>query len=582
MKPIFILFQYHGHTIPECCNADVIKRGLTPSSKNCYGTPVQELLDKTDKEKALLLSKDNVLNYNVMWECTWDKFKKDNKLHLANFWAASKLDPKRPLLRLVPRCCVRGGLVEVYQLFAETAEGSQLNFFDHNSMYSYISKHMKFPIGEYEIVLETELQKNVTIKNNKILYKNESCECDIAHVSVLAPSHLKAPFLAYRLNDQVYYSNCLACLKTKQCGPCRHKCKSKRRFTSTWTVLELNYALELGYEIEYFYEMYHYSQSALVLSDFVNVIQSLKLKNSDLLAGVSPSEHNEVCDSINTAMNFHHPALRLTPCGINPNNAQKQFFKDILNSLFGRFALHSQHTSRIFLKSQYELNALFATKDVEVLEFFPVNSSTIEAEILKTSSPNTSREGNLIFTALINAGARIYMHKLMQTLENDGCSVLYMDTDSILFSSRLNYAYPFAVGVCPGQFKAVLGSNAHIKKFYCLGPRNYCLLYEKDGVTQYVTKIKGINCTSQNLKNLITPSTYETFLKSYFNDQIQQVYIPQMRRKVEVQTKSFKNVLLTHKFSNELHLKRFILKKDQNFKTYPYGYNFRCMSDMSK
>jgi len=120
-----------------------------------------------------------------------------------------------------------------------------------------------------------------------------------------------------------------------------------------------------------------------------------------------------------------------------------------------------------------------------------------------------------------------------------------------------------------------------IKKFYCLGPRNYCLLFEKDGVTQYITKIKGINSTSQNLKDAITPATYETFLKSYFNDQVQQVYIPQMRRKVEPQTKSFKNVLLTQKFSNELHLKRFILTKAKTniFKTYPYGYNMSNMSE---
>ena len=575
------MFQFHGHTLPECSSPDVIRRQMTTSSKNCYGIPVKTLLDRTEKEKAMLLSKDSVSAYNVMWECTWDQFKKQNKTNLAKFWADSKLDPKRPLIRLVPRCSVRGGLVEVYQLFAEATEAKQLQFFDHNSMYSYISKHMKFPLGEYQIVLEAELQQHLTIQNNQILYKNETCECDIAHVSVLAPRHLKAPFLAYRLNDQVFYSNCMACLKLKICGRCIHKCNSKRRFTSTWTVLELNYALELGYQIEYFYELYHYSKSAFVLSDFIDVIQSLKLKNTDLMDTLSTTEQNQICDSINTTMNFKHPALRLSPTSVTPNHAQKQFFKDILNSLFGRFALHSQHSNRVFLKSQHELNALFATKDLEVLEFFPVNNTTIEAEILKTSSPYTSREGNLIFTALINAGARIYMHRLIQTLETEGCSVLYVDTDSILFTSSRDYTLPFAVGVCPGQFKAVLGPNVEIKKFYCLGPRNYCLLFEKDGVTQYITKIKGINSTSQNLKDAITPATYETFLKSYFNDQVQQVYIPQMRRKVEPQTKSFKNVLLTQKFSNELHLKRFILTKAKTniFKTYPYGYNMSNMSE---
>jgi len=90
-----------------------------------------------------------------------------------------------------------------------------------------------------------------------------------------------------------------------------------------------------------------------------------------------------------------------------------------------------------------------------------------------------------------------------------------------------------------------------------------------------VTKIKGLSVGSANLKSVITPETYEGYLKSYFQNEVASTYIPQMRQSVNPQTKSFKYVMLSQKFDNELHLKRFILKKDSSHKTFSYGYNFK-------
>lgn len=254
--------QFHGHCLPDCTHPDIIRRNMTMDSKNCMNIPVKTLQERTEKEKKFLLGKDNVNFYNVMYECTWQQFKKENKVLIAEFWKRCRLDPKRPLSRLVPRCAVRSGLNELYKLKCEATETNHLYYIDANSLYSFIARDMDFPLGEYEVILEKDLQQHLTIVNNKFFYKGEDCSCSIAHVSLLAPKDLYAPFLSYRFGEQNYTSLCFKCVQVKNTGVCRHKCPYKRRFTSTYTVLEIQFALSVGYELLYCYEMYHYSQKA--------------------------------------------------------------------------------------------------------------------------------------------------------------------------------------------------------------------------------------------------------------------------------------------------------------------------------
>lgn len=551
----------------------MVRRGITIQSKNCYGDDVAALQARTAKEKSHLMSLDEVRAYNVMYGCQWAKFKKENKQLLLDFWEKSGLDPKRPLIRLVPRAAIRGGLTDVYRLTCDGSLDRPMHFYDMNGMYSKVARDMQFPIGEYEVALERDLQLHLKIIDNKFYYKNSDCSCDIAMVSVLAPSNLMKPFLPYRFGEQNFYGLCFSCIKSKNCGPCRHRNVNKRRFTSTYTVIELEFALTLGYQILYIYELYHYARKEPLLRDFVTAVYVNKLKSSDLLSSVPKHQHQNLCEHLNAKMGTKSSPLEITPHNIRPNPSQQQFFKDILNGLFGRFAINTNYSKRVFLRSQNELDALMADKEIEILDFFAVGE-TLEVEYIKNASVNPNKQANLFFTALINAQARIILYQVIQKLENDHCEVLYVDTDSILFSSPCNYLLPFDVSNALGDFKAVLGPEAILKKFFCLGPRNYCILYEENAELKYMTKIKGLSVNSHNVKKTVSPETYQKFISAHFEDRVINEYIPQCRAKVDLQTKSFKHVMVAQKFSNELHLKRFILKKMTSKVTFPYGYSF--------
>jgi hypothetical protein len=567
-------FQYHGHCLPECSQRDVVRLNITIDSKNCLKIPVKTLQANTEREKEFLMSRDEVNDYQVMFECTWQQFKNEHKLLIKEFWAQSKLDPKRPLTRLVPRAALRSGFNELYQLKCEATSTKKLYYYDCNSLYSFIARDMEFPLGEYEVALEQDLQKYLKIENNKFLYKNEDCSCDIAHVSLLPPRDLFAPFLSYRFGEQSYNSLCFKCVQTKNIGVCRHKCPNKRRLTSTYTVIEIEFCLSLGYQLLYVYELYHYSQKAPVLSDFVKVISSYKLRATDLFDNVPKCDQTKVCDELNAKMRFTEPCLKLSPQNIKPNNAQKQYLKDFLNCVFGRFALNSNYSKREFVRSQSELNRILSNKENELLDFFPINDCTMQVEFCKTGELMTSREGNLFYTALITAKARIFMYQYIQKLSSDGCDVIYIDTDSLLFSGPNDYQLPFAVTPAFGDFKPVLGSTAEIKTFYSLGCKNYCILFSEQGKLSYVTKIKGLSVNSHNLTDKISPKMYETFIKAHFEDRVIHEFIPQSRCKLEKQTRTFKQLMMTQKFSNELHLKRYILKKTKSYRTFPFGFNF--------
>lgn len=579
-----VVYQYnscelHGHTVPACTKKSIVAKGTSLNSKNCYGKLISDIHCKEDQDKTILLSKfgDQIKNFDVMWDCTFETFKKNNKEIMEDFWIRSGLPKLRPLSRLNPRASVRGGLLEVYRLSFKADANYDLHYFDMNAQYSHIALQAQMPLGKCKIYLEHELKDCLKIQDNKLYINNESCKADIAHITFVVPSDLFRPFLPIRIGENCYYANCYSCLVQANCKPCSHKSDDKRKFSSTYTVLEIEKALQLNYRVT-FHELWHYSQTDNVLNEFVSLMASYRLRYS---TNLSEDKKDSYCDLVNAKMNFRKPELVLSPSDINFNPAQKQLFKSILNSVFGRFALNTNYTRRCFKSSPNDVNSLIAQGN-KILELLPVSDRVMQVEYLPNITSHASRDSNLFFTSIINASARILMYEIMEKLSSLHCIPLYCDTDGLIFASPKNFTeFPFEIGPAFGQFKPVL-ENACLKKYFSLGPRNYALVYEQDGELKYLTKIKGICITSENLQSVITPSVYEDFIDAHFKNEVKSMYIPQMKKRVPKELNSFQYQLMTHKFSNEIHIKRFVLKSQTqgpspSHVTYSYGFNFKNM-----
>jgi DNA polymerase elongation subunit (family B) len=276
------------------------------------------------------------------------------------------------------------------------------------------------------------------------------------------------------------------------------------------------------------------------------------------------------------------PSLEITPANIEPNDAQKLLMKNMLNSFFGRFALHNNFNQHVICENVDDFNQLLSNPHYSIVDLVPHSDNVLEVEVMNHQMKVTpSRKGNLYITSEINALGRIFIYEKSEEIENRGGIILSMDTDSILFAWPKNTSLPFYFNESFGCFKHVLGNKTKITDFYSLGPRNYAVIYEENGAVKHVIKAKGLSLNAINCQKFLNVTQYADFINSFFIGEVKSVYIPQMRKKIDKQTKICHDVLTEFEFSNQIHVKRFILKnfKNHQFRTYPYGYDFSQMHD---
>jgi len=355
-----------------------------------------------------------------MYACQWHKYKLDHAAEMESFWTSTGLPRKRPIGRLIPRATLRGGFIELYRLKFTVDENPnwKIYFDDVNSLYSKIAISNEFPISKYKILLNKgNLEKHITFSDGEFFYKQQSMKCDAAHVMILAPPNLKRPYLSYRLNDEYnFLSLCRLCAEKKIAKHCPHKADSSRAFTSCYMVADLAMAVTLGYKILDWYEIHHFEKTAFILRDFVQILGHQKLKYSDFLSELSESDQTILCDKINEQMGFQDNNC-LRPEIVCNNPSQKQLYKDMMNSFFGRFALHTNFTKHYFCRNIHEVEMLASKANSELVDIFSVTDNVCEIEVASSSKVLPSQQGCLYITSLINALARKFIYQKSQEVK---------------------------------------------------------------------------------------------------------------------------------------------------------------------
>jgi hypothetical protein len=282
-------------------------------------------------------------------------------------------------------------------------------------------------------------------------------------------------------------------------------------------------------------------------------------------------------------------SLEVNPHNVQPNEANKTLIKNCLNSFFGRFALHNSRANHHFCKTKEEYMAIM-DKDLDIIDFFSFNDNLLEIEThCPTTKIRPSNKGSLYITSEINALARVFIYEKSQEVEQRGGVVLSLDTDSILFALPVNEPLPFEITDMFGHFKHVLGDNSEITDFFSLGPRNYSVVYKETLTngsvqTKHVVKVKGLSLTAQNCETFLPGTMYTSMIDKFFQGEVTNVYIPQMRNQISPSQKNSVEVLTEFNFTNELHVKRYINDNflAQRYKTYPYGFFCKKENQLSQ
>jgi hypothetical protein len=306
----------------------------------------------------------------------------------------------------------------------------------------------------------------------------------------------------------------------------------------------------------------------------VKILASEKLKVSNILEGIDESDQEKFCTEINEKMEFQSDDF-LQPGSVIDNEGQKQLYKSMLVSLFGRFSLHSNFSKHLFVRSAYEISKEASKPHVQLLDLFEVSENVCEIEISNGGKIKPSSDGSLYVTSEINSLGRKFVYEQAESIEAVNGVILSVDTDSILFALPPGVSDPLKYGPEFGSFKNVLGEGTEIHKFYSLGSRNYALGFkDSKGCEQSLVKIKGLSLSSENNSTMIDIDTYGDLVEKRFNDEFENIYLPQMRKKIDKQKKTFSNVLTKFDFTNELQVKRYCIANDKSRTTYAYGYKF--------
>jgi hypothetical protein len=117
---------------------------------------------------------------------------------------------------------------------------------DVTSLYPYINKTGKIPIGHPQIVTEgfTDIQQYEGLIKCKIL----------------PPRGLYIPVLPVKMNNKLLFPLCRTCSENQQQKPCQHN-DEERSLKGTWVTDELKKALEKGYVVQRIYEVWQFDET---------------------------------------------------------------------------------------------------------------------------------------------------------------------------------------------------------------------------------------------------------------------------------------------------------------------------------
>ena len=179
--------------------------------------------------------------YNVveMWECQLKRQLKSDPI-MAEFFEQENIQEP-----LNPRDAFYGGSTNAIKLYHKTNEGhskedpdEKISYIDVCSLYPYVNKYGKYPIGHPKIITENFQQLT---KDNRPYEGVIKCE-------VLPPISLYHPILPYRACGKLMFPLCRTCAETTNKEICHHEA-NQRVLKGTWVTDELYKALDLGYKV---------------------------------------------------------------------------------------------------------------------------------------------------------------------------------------------------------------------------------------------------------------------------------------------------------------------------------------------
>lgn len=407
------IFEFQGcyfHGCPKCYSNVARDDTLHEDSTDCFNARYERTVQKV----ARLRQK----GYEVieMWEHEFqDVLKKDPVLQL-------KLE-NHPLLvyaPLEPRDAFYGGRTGNTRSFYQCKPGEKIKYVDVCSLYPWVCKHGRFPIGHPTAILVGEEQ----CQNQDLAKINGLIKCKI-----LPPTDLYHPVLPMKMNDKLMFILCRTCGQTLNKDQCTHS-DDERALTGTWVTEEINKALSVGYKVLKTYEIWAYD---ITQFDKANNTEGLftAMMNKFIKIKQQASGWPSECETEEQKQAYidqflDQEDIQLQYADIAKNPGLRSLAKLILNSFWGKLAQKINQPQCSIVRNPADLYQLSSNPGKHLSHLTIINETVLLASwSYKDEAADTLDTVNVVTAAYVTAQARL---KLYSYLEKLGDRALYYDT----------------------------------------------------------------------------------------------------------------------------------------------------------
>jgi hypothetical protein len=415
-----------------------------------------------------------------MWECQFDE---------------SQIAPEllaHPIVRhepLITRDALYGGRTEAMRLHYKIRDGVEsVQYCDVMSLYPYICKYFKFPIGHPVIHIgDTCADKEACLRMNGLM------KC-----TVVPPKDLYHPVLPYRYNKKLLFCLCRSCVFEKNAkDECHHFSDAERCLQGTWVIDEVRLAIEKGYRILEIHEVYEYAVTQYdpntgeggLFVEYIDTFLKLKAEASGYPSWVRTSEDEETY----IRQFYQTEGIQLDRDSIGYNAAKRGLSKLCLNSMWGKLTERSNRTQTRLFSSPQELYRFLVMPGIEVQNMVFASDYVVwiawryaDEELVPSL-----RHTNEVIGAYVTAGARIHLYSFLDRLQD---KAIYTDTDSVIYVQPSDEPTLVETGDNLGQMTSELKPHEIITEVVCAGPKNYAYktFDSSTGASKTVCKVRGI------------------------------------------------------------------------------------------
>ncbi|KAK5650288.1 hypothetical protein RI129_001317 [Pyrocoelia pectoralis] len=460
---------------------------------------------------------------------------------------------------LNPRDAFYGGRTNASTLYHKCDGISEkIMYYDVCSLYPYVNKYCKYPIGHPKIHVGLEC-KNISLDTVEGLVK---CR-------VLPPSDLYHPVLPLKMHGKLMFLLCRTCGVELNEGECQHS-ETERSFVGTFVADELRKAIANNYKVLDVFEIWEYEVTVYdkttkqggLFSEYIDSFLKLKQECSGWPSHcTTEDEKKRYIDNY-----YEKEGILLDEKNIKKNPGLRYLAKLMLNSFWGKFGQRENLPQTSIVSEPKDLFKLLTDPLVQVQAINPINDDVV---IVSWNRPEG--EGGSLNTINVSIAAYTTAHarlELYSYLEKLGRRVLYYDTDSVIFVAKPDDWNP-SCGDFLGQMTDELeayGEGSYIEEFVSAGPKNYSynVFSTSDNALKSTCKVKGITLNYKNSR-IINFASMKDMVLSNSKDSL---YVYNDRK--IVRDKSFN--VISRPESKQYRISYSKRRRIENFDTLPFGF----------